>query len=122
MSEVILEAKNVFLSHVQRRGAQPPPVAFPTEPSALDRLLLRAVWQVEGPEAQVMGRYREYRLSRAVADLPTGERLVFVLKHHEGMRYGDIAALLGIAEGTVKSRINQARKMLRERLEHLADL
>jgi len=66
-----------------------------------------------------MGRYREYRLARAVAELPTGERLVFVLKHHEGMRYGDIAALLGIAEGTVKSRMFRAVRLLRKALPDL---
>jgi RNA polymerase sigma-70 factor (ECF subfamily) len=112
-------AKNVFLSHVQRHGSRPASVAFPTEPSALDRLLLRAGWQVEGPEAEVMSRYREYRLSRAVGELPTGERLVFVLKHHEGLRYGEIAELLGIAEGTVKSRMFRAVRLLRQALPDL---
>ncbi len=112
-------AKNVFLSHVRRHSSQPPPVAFPVEPSTLDRLLLRAGWQVEGPEAEIMGRYREYRLSRAVAGLPSGERLVFVLKHHEGLKYGEIAALLGIAEGTVKSRMFRAVRLLRRALPDL---
>jgi RNA polymerase sigma factor (sigma-70 family) len=112
-------AKNAFLSHCERRGTRAESAPLPSEPSALDRLLLRAGWQVEGPEAAVIGRYREYRLSRAVADLPTGERLVFVLKHHEGMRYADIAAMLGIAEGTVKSRMFRAVRLLRRALPDL---
>ena len=112
-------AKNAFLSHAERCRRPSGPVALPTEPSTLDRLLLRAGWQVEGPEAAVIGRYREYRLAQAMAELPVGERLVFVLKHHEGMRYGDIAAMLGIAEGTVKSRMFRAVRMLRQALPDL---
>ncbi|MBM3474011.1 MAG: RNA polymerase sigma factor [Armatimonadetes bacterium] len=112
-------AKNAYLSHCERRATRAETVPLSAEPSDLDRLLLRAGWQVEGPEAEVMGRYREYRLARAVADLPTGERLVFVLKHHEGMRYADIAAMLGIAEGTVKSRMFRAVRLLRKALPDL---
>jgi RNA polymerase sigma-70 factor (ECF subfamily) len=111
--------KNAYLSHCERRSTRAEVVPLSSEPSALDRLLLRAGWQVEGPEAEVMGRYREYRLARAVAELPAGERLVFVLKHHEGMRYGDIAVLLGIAEGTVKSRMFRAVRLLRKALPDL---
>jgi len=41
---------------------------------------------------------------------------VFLLRETELMSYSQIAGILGIAEGTVKSRLNMARRMLRETL------
>ena len=39
-----------------------------------------------------------------------------VLYDLEGLSYGEIAKVLGVAEGTIKSRIHRARQMLREAL------
>ena len=42
-----------------------------------------------------------------------------MLKEIEGLRYPEIAAVLGIPEGTVASRLFHARQALREALEEL---
>jgi RNA polymerase sigma-70 factor (ECF subfamily) len=44
-------------------------------------------------------------------------RIVVVLANVEGHDMGEVARLLGIAEGTVKSRLFNARKQLKERLQ-----
>ena len=36
----------------------------------------------------------------------------------EGVAYGEIATILGVEKGTVKSRIHRGRKILREKLRH----
>lgn len=46
------------------------------------------------------------------ADLPTGQREVFVLREMEGMSYGEIAERLRCDLGTVKSRLNRARRQV----------
>ncbi len=55
-------------------------------------------------------------LRRAVADLSDEQREVFALVQQEGMRYQEIADLLGIPVGTVKSRVHAVMHTLRERL------
>ena len=44
-------------------------------------------------------------------------RLPVVLYDMEGLAYREIAEVLGVAEGTVKSRIHRARQALRAELE-----
>jgi RNA polymerase sigma-70 factor (ECF subfamily) len=56
----------------------------------------------------------------AVDSLPDEHKAVFVLSEVQGMRYSDIAEILRIPEGTVKSRMHAAVKRLRDRLAHIA--
>jgi RNA polymerase sigma-70 factor, ECF subfamily len=55
-------------------------------------------------------------LEAAVRRLPPGARAVFVLHDVEGYPHGEIATLLGIAEGTSKAHLFRARRLLREML------
>jgi RNA polymerase sigma-70 factor (ECF subfamily) len=52
-------------------------------------------------------------LERAIQQLPVGCREVFVLHDVEGYEHKEIAAMLGIAEGTSKSQVFKARMKLR---------
>jgi RNA polymerase sigma-70 factor (ECF subfamily) len=55
-------------------------------------------------------------LDRAINALPEGLRVVAVMYAIEGYTHADIAAALGIAEGTSKSRLFDARALLRTAL------
>ncbi len=55
-------------------------------------------------------------LERAVRQLPTGCREVFVLHDIEGYEHKEISAMLGIAEGTSKSQLFKARMKLKTML------
>ncbi len=55
-------------------------------------------------------------LTRAIDELPEGLRIALVMHAIEGYTHGEIAAALGIAEGTSKSRVFEARAKLREML------
>jgi len=50
----------------------------------------------------------------ALATLPDGERDVLFLYAWEDLSYQDIATALGLPVGTVRSRLNRARRRLRE--------
>jgi len=55
-------------------------------------------------------------LENAIADLPVRAREVFVLHDVEGYGHDEIARLLGVTNGTSKSQLHRARKLLREAL------
>jgi RNA polymerase sigma-70 factor (ECF subfamily) len=56
------------------------------------------------------------RLWRALDALPFEQRTVVVLREIDGLSYDDIAFSLGVAVGTVKSRLTRARQSLRAEL------
>jgi len=52
------------------------------------------------------------RVAEAIDDLPPEQREALVLREFEGLRYAEIAELLGIPDGTVMSRLYAARRRL----------
>ncbi len=56
-------------------------------------------------------------LHRHLRQLPEPFRTVIILFYFENLSIREIAETLGVAEGTVKSRLNRARQMLQERLK-----
>lgn len=70
-----------------------------------------------GPEILVSQRERTVLVQQAVLSLPDASRAVVVLREYEGMSYHEIAEALDIPIGTVMSRLNYARKALKEKLE-----
>jgi RNA polymerase sigma-70 factor (ECF subfamily) len=63
--------------------------------------------------AQAMGRL----LGTALTELSTGDRDVLLLIAWEGLTYDQVATALDIPVGTVRSRLNRARKLVRDVLE-----
>lgn len=68
------------------------------------------------PGEAVGARETARALVEAVGELPEKLRAVFVMARYQGLPYAEIASILEIPEGTVKSRMAQAEKLLRERL------
>ncbi|WP_327087939.1 RNA polymerase sigma factor [Nonomuraea sp. NBC_01738] len=55
-------------------------------------------------------------VARLLAGLPAGERDVVLLVAYGRLSYGEVARALGVAEGTVASRLSRARTKMREAL------
>ena len=55
-------------------------------------------------------------LESAIATLPEGARIAFVLHEIVGYQHAEIAQQLGVAEGTVKAQLHRARKLLMKAL------
>jgi RNA polymerase sigma-70 factor (ECF subfamily) len=73
--------------------------------------------QAEGsPETELLEGEVQDAVARALAELPPNQREALVLAHYEQMPLAEIAALLEIEVGAVKSRLERARARLRERL------
>ena len=56
-------------------------------------------------------------LKKAVEDLPEKYRTAFILRDIEEQPYDEVAKIMHIPLGTVKSRVNRARALLREKLQ-----
>ena len=56
-------------------------------------------------------------MESAIASLPKGARIAFVLHDVEGYQHQEIAEQLSVTVGTVKAQLHRARRLLRERLE-----
>ncbi|HSE47314.1 MAG TPA: sigma-70 family RNA polymerase sigma factor [Gemmatimonadales bacterium] len=70
----------------------------------------------ESPAALVEQGELGERIDRALQSLPERQRLAVVLFDAEGFSHGEIAQMLGIPEGTVRSDVFHARRALRTRL------
>ena len=66
---------------------------------------------------EVIAREEAERIAGAVRSLPIRQRAVVVLYYYQECSVSEIASMLGILEGTVKSRLHTARKLLRRKLE-----
>ena len=81
-----------------------------------EQKLMNTAEETPDPEnrayAGELGQVLEAEINR----LPQGQRIVFVMRHHQGLKLGEIAAALGLAEGTVKRQLHAAVHRLRHAL------
>lgn len=68
------------------------------------------------PEGEVLRGEVEDAVARAVLALPDTQREVLILAHYEQLPLAEIAEIMGIEIGAVKSRLQRARSALRESL------
>ncbi len=100
--------RNLFIDRCRRARARPR--ALPLEQAELTASLPLA----EGDEpAPRWSELTTEQVTRAIAELPPEFRVVFELHSFERLRYGDIAARLGIAPATVGTRLCRERARLR---------
>lgn len=86
----------------RRRIARVAPVEHPAE--------------LERPDFRTPAPVRQLSFEAAVARLPERARAVFLLHDVEGYGHGEIAAMLDVAEGTVRAHLHRARTLMREAL------
>jgi RNA polymerase sigma-70 factor (ECF subfamily) len=125
--EALLRAYRHFASLRERERFQPWLVRT-TWRLAIDRLrsasrreqreLDAASGQPPAPTVEAIAREQQFlqRIERAVDALPEKLRRVVILAAIEGYDMRETAELLDLPEGTVRSRLNRARKLLAEKL------
>jgi len=75
-----------------------------------------------GPEAVLETAQRARQLDAALQALPAAHREILLLREIEQMSYDEIALVLGLNAGTVKSRIARARGALLEQVKRQPEL
>jgi len=113
---------NVFLD--ERKRARAHPHTSLDEHVELEESSI--VRQIEDPSPQPLAQIEEKEvgniLSQAVASLPEYQRTMVVLYHTEQKSYEEIAEIMNLPIGTVKSRLNRARLALKEILSPQREL
>ncbi|MHC1765826.1 MAG: RNA polymerase sigma factor [Verrucomicrobiia bacterium] len=71
-----------------------------------------------GPDAQLVAQEQRHLVREAVLGLPDSYRTVVILRHYENLKFREIAEVLGIPEGTVKSRMAEALTQLHRLLSN----
>ncbi|MFN7098779.1 MAG: RNA polymerase sigma factor [Flavobacterium sp.] len=74
---------------------------------------------VEKSQDTITDQFSVEQIQFLIDNLPEGYRAVFNLYAIEGYKHHEIATLLGIAEGTSKSQLSHARRMLQEQVQTL---
>ena len=69
------------------------------------------------PEAMLANKELKKELREAIESLSDKLKVIIVLKEFEGFSYEEIAEILNVSRGTVKSRLFRARERLKELLE-----
>ena len=70
------------------------------------------------PDAAMAGLELELKLQDAINSLDEDHRLLVVLRDIQELSYEEICEIMGLPEGTVKSRLHRARAALRKKMQH----
>jgi RNA polymerase sigma-70 factor, ECF subfamily len=97
---------------IDHRRRQFPALAAPFGDEAEQRLLSTPE-ETPGPEDRAYAGELGQVLESEIGRLPHGQRIVFIMRHHQGLKLAEIADALGLAEGTVKRQLHAAVHRLR---------
>ena len=110
---IITITRNVCIDHLRRKQTRPP-----AHDLAADELLtLREPGS--GPGEQYESESRKRLVHRALQEMTGLNREILLLKDIQGLALEEIAAMLNVPVGTVKSRSNRARIELAQKLAFL---
>lgn len=110
---------NVSLDALRRRSRAPEPLTFADDEQERE---MDVVDMAADPHAAVETLELQQTIARGLEQLSEDHRAVLVLFDINGLSYEEIAEIIGVPLGTVKSRLNRARlalrKVLAPELEH----
>ncbi|HET7622769.1 MAG TPA: sigma-70 family RNA polymerase sigma factor [Gemmatimonadaceae bacterium] len=101
----------IFVSRKRRIDARELPLAEESENGSS-----REVVGDADPEGHFYDSFVDEEVTRAIDELPEEYRTAVVLSDLHGLRYAEVAAVLDIPEGTVKSRLFRGRRILQKKL------
>jgi RNA polymerase sigma-70 factor (ECF subfamily) len=117
-------ANNAAIDHLRRRELNTLSIdGSPNATSAedIEATALQVGDRSETPLAELEARELGTAIERAIGQLRPEYRSCIMLRHVEGLAYEEIAQLLDLPLGTVKTYIHRARHELRDMLTHLRD-
>ena len=117
-------ATNVSLDHLRKRQTLKEEISYesdaeanPDRPALKDTLA--ATTYYSNPERRLYGREVGERIQEALKTLSEKERLVFELRHYQGLRLRMIGEIMGSTEETAKNYLFRATQKLRAYLTNV---
>ncbi|MBI3002354.1 MAG: RNA polymerase sigma factor [candidate division NC10 bacterium] len=109
-------ARNLALDQIRRRRGSPEATPLPQEEGVAGTDPGLVPDPTPDPLGVLVERRTAAALRAALLDLPEADRAVILLSRLEGLRYHEIAEVLGSSEGAVKVRAHRALLALRKRV------
>jgi RNA polymerase sigma-70 factor (ECF subfamily) len=112
---------NVCLDHLRKRGVRKEePAVVETGDGPLDRLEnLEEESALANPERSLRNRQLQDRIEEGLQELTPRERMVFELRHYDGLRLRNIGEILGTTEDAAKNCLFRATQKMRMSLGDL---
>jgi RNA polymerase sigma-70 factor (ECF subfamily) len=108
--------RHAFINEYRRRTRHPETVDL----DAIEPFAVLDERQDDDPQGQFFDRIVDDEVLRAIDELPEQFREAVVLSDVEGMSYEEVARILDVPIGTVKSRLFRARRLLQAKLYEYA--
>ncbi|MDR7416526.1 MAG: sigma-70 family RNA polymerase sigma factor [Armatimonadota bacterium] len=108
---------NLFIDHLRKRGRmRTESLDVPVTTPRGDEVERAVPDESSNPEEQVVSPVMDAEIQNALGALAPDLRAVVVLVDIQGFSYEEVASILRVPIGTVKSRLHRARRFLRDRL------
>ncbi|MBK9731154.1 MAG: sigma-70 family RNA polymerase sigma factor [Chitinophagaceae bacterium] len=111
--------KNGFINEYRRKSRQPNEVDFEDFVAYQESDIAAGVGNMDLREDVFRGLIGD-EVTKAVNGLPVDFRTVILLSDVEGFTYEEIAKIIDIPIGTVRSRLHRARNLMKEKLREYA--
>ncbi|MCI0330328.1 MAG: sigma-70 family RNA polymerase sigma factor [candidate division Zixibacteria bacterium] len=113
---------NLFINSYRDKAKRPEETSFDDieEFSLYSKLAGEAQKNGTNPEKELFDKLYGDEVQRALDRLPEEFKMVVLLNFVEGFSYQEVAEILGIELGTVKSRLHRGRKLLQKMLWEFA--
>jgi RNA polymerase sigma-70 factor (ECF subfamily) len=109
-------ASNASLMRLRKKRPETTSIDEPLELEEGESLPRQFVDWSSVPEDELLGEESRRMMDEAVAKLPEGLRIVFILRDIEGLSTQEAGEVLELSEAAVKTRLHRARLALREKL------
>lgn len=107
---------NIFINDYRSKSRTPTPVNVDDIDDSYLYNHLTDTQNESNPEQQFLSKVLDDDVKRAIEELPDDFRVVTILSFLEGFSYQEIADIVGLQLGTVKSRLHRGRKLLQKQL------